>query len=125
MRSLELHEVVSRILRSSKCNPIGSKKIIEIIKDFTRNNPKESLMNEPDWYKWIIFIKNFVSPIIKELERIDCCDTASMIIGALSFEYQELEDLINTWIKDKCSNNTSGYCCKELISYIGSNRKQS
>lgn len=115
--------MVSRILRSSKCSPVGSKRIIDIIKDFTRNNPKESLMNEPDWSKWIIFIKNFVSPIMKELGRIDCCNAASMIIGALLFEYQELEYLINAWIKDKCSNNTSEYCCKELVSYIESSKK--
>ena len=118
--TMELHEVITRILRSSSCSPIGSKKVIEMVKDFIRNHPKEVLVNEPEWSKWIIFIKNFVSPIMRELEKMDCCNAASLVIGALSFEYQELENLINTWIKDKCENNRQGYCCRELLTYIKS-----
>ncbi len=117
---MELHEIVARILRSSKCSPIGTKRVLDLVKEFESRYSKEELESLPEWSKWIIFIKSFTSPLIKELERIDCCNAAQLLIGAILFEYPFMEDMVKAWIRDKCNSGSQHCCCKELQSYITS-----
>ncbi len=117
---MELHEVLSKILKTGNCHPVGSKKIVALVKEFTRNNPREHLNELPDWSKWLVFIKNFIVPLMREIEKMDCCHTTAMVIGAVIYEYPELEDLIDRWISDKCMRENHRYCCKELREYLKS-----
>ncbi len=117
---MELHEIIARILRTSKCNPMGTKKVLDLVKEFELKHDKEELESLPEWSKWITFIKNFISPLIKELEKMDCCNAAQLVIGAILFEYPFMEDMVKAWIKDKCNNESRCCCCRELQSYVAS-----
>ncbi len=115
---MELHEVISRILKTGECHPVGSKRLVTYVKEFARKNPREIINELPEWSKWLIFVKNLVVPVIKELERMDCCHTVAMVIGAIIYEYPEIEELIDKWISDKCAKENHRYCCRELREYF-------
>ena len=121
---MELHEVVSKILKTGGCHPVGSRKLVALIKEFVKENPRESINELPEWSVWLTFIKNFVIPVMKELEKMDCCHTAAMIVGAIIYEYPELEELIDKWISDKCVRENHRYCCKELREYLNLKNKK-
>ncbi len=117
---MELYEVLAKILKTGNCHPVGSKKIISLVKDFTRKNPREQVNELPEWSKWLTFIKNFIVPLMREIEKMDCCHITAMVIGAVIYEYPELESLIDKWISDKCVKENHRYCCRELREYLKS-----